>query len=479
MSFNVLTDPWIPMADGEELPLLDALARADELEGVRCASPLETCAVYRLMTAFVMDALSLENREERMALLKRGRFDMAVISAYVKKCEGEGASFDLFDPVRPFMQAAPDPALDDEKKVKSAACMSLQLPSGNNHVFFDHSPEARFAPDEAVRHLLTAYLFCTAGAQGYPSSVNNTPCVYVLHHGDTLFETVVLSMVSIAECGNISYGVPAWRTDGRVVPKKEFADVAMLSALTWQPRRVTLIPEEDGTVTRVYWQQGHNFKGNPLWRDPHVPYRRTKTDDLVSLKPQAGRALWRDLGALVPSRDARYGKPPQIAESCPQNKPSYRFSAVGLVTSNASLVELVTEEVNLPTDILEDAMLGDMLREDIQLIEDCAQAFQFAAKDVEGGALVPLLLNTFFMMAHDYVFGQYLEQLSLCDDDESFLALRKSVHDETLKMMRNTFDKEKLRLGNDARMLKIQAEIWKTASAVYFKKRRERENGWQ
>lgn len=49
MTYNVLTEPWIPMANGETLSLLDALERAHEIEGVECASPLETVAVYRLM----------------------------------------------------------------------------------------------------------------------------------------------------------------------------------------------------------------------------------------------------------------------------------------------------------------------------------------------------------------------------------------------------------------------------------------------
>ena len=58
--------------------------------------------------------------------------------------------------------------------------------------------------------LLASYLFCTATVQGYPSSVNNAPCLYVLIHGDNLFETLVLSTFSIKEAGNLPYGLPAW-----------------------------------------------------------------------------------------------------------------------------------------------------------------------------------------------------------------------------------------------------------------------------
>ena len=65
------------MANGERRSLLSALENARGAAGrpVRLAR-LETCAVYRLMIAFAMDALQLQNRDERAALLKRGAFDM-------------------------------------------------------------------------------------------------------------------------------------------------------------------------------------------------------------------------------------------------------------------------------------------------------------------------------------------------------------------------------------------------------------------
>lgn len=477
MTFNILTEPWIPMSSGETLSLLDALAGAQALAGVECVSPLETVAVYRLMIAFLMDALQLKTRDERLALLRQGRFDVAAIHAYARRCEAEGASFDLFDAERPFMQAAYDQKLDKERK--SAAIMALEIPSGNNHVFFDHAPEARFTPGEALRQLLTAYLFCTAAAQGYPSSVNNTPCVYVLHHGENLHETLTLNMVSRAECGNIAWGKPAWREDGKVEPKREFADVSMLRALTWQPRRATLLADEGGIVSEVYWQQGHNFKGNALWRDPHVPYRILKGGEYTSLKPQSGRAFWRDLGALAASREDRYGKPPLVVANAPEDKTLYRLSMTGLVTSNASLIDLDAEEMNLPRSVLEDAERGDMLREDLLFFEDCAQALRFAAKDLQGGALVPILQDAFFAMTRDYIYGEYLEQLDRCDGDELFVELRGAVHERALKMLLTALDREKLRLGSDGKMLKVQAEMRKKTLAIYYKRRRERENAWQ
>lgn len=477
MTFNVLHEPWIPMSNGETVSLMDALRRAHELEGVLCTFPPETCAVYRLMIAFVMDALQLDDRFDRMDLLDAGRLDMGVIEEYVARCEQEGASFDLFDPKRPFMQTAFDAALD--KQPISIAKIMLRMPSGNNHVFFTHAPQDACPPGEALRHLLCAYLFSTSGAQGYPSSVNNTPCVYVLHHGQTLFETLLLNAVSIKECGNIAYGKPAWRNDEAIMPKREFSNVDMLCALTWMPRRVTLLCEENGDVAQMYFQQGHNFKGNALWRDPHAPYRVLKNGEYNSLKPQQGRAFWRDLGTLFVSRESRYGKPPLVVENAPDTLAFMRLSLVGLITSQASLVDLQAEEMQLPSAILEDAYCGDTLREDLLFFEDCAAALRFAAKDYQNGVLTLYLQNTFFHLAHDYLYENYLPALASCKTDEDFIELQKQVHDEALRMIKETFRLERLRVGYDGKTLIAQTQMQGKALAVYYKKRRKRENDRQ
>ena len=209
MNYNILTEPFIPISDGRYVSLLFCLEHAHELQRISCSTPLETYAAYRFLCAFAMDAFQLAHYDARMALLEQGYFDMEIIRAYIRQCENEGVSFDLFDSDRPFLQAACDPAYDQE--TKPAALIDIQVPSGNNHIFFEHhwSDTHSLTPAKAMLCLLTSYLFCTAAAQGYPSSVNNTPCLYVLIHGGNLFETLVLSMISIKEAGNLPYGLPA------------------------------------------------------------------------------------------------------------------------------------------------------------------------------------------------------------------------------------------------------------------------------
>ena len=190
MNYNILTEPFIPLSDGRHVSLLSCLEHAHQLQRISCSTPLETYATYRFLCAFVMDAFRLPHYDARMALLERGCFDMEIIRAYIRRCESEGVSFDLFDQSRPFLQASYDPAYDQE--TKPAALIDLQTPSGNNHIFFEHqwADDHSLTPAKAMLCLLASYLFCTATVQGYPSSVNNAPCLYVLIHGDNLFETL-------------------------------------------------------------------------------------------------------------------------------------------------------------------------------------------------------------------------------------------------------------------------------------------------
>lgn len=486
LTFNVLHDPWIPMANGERHSLLSALENAAALPGVLCASPLETCAVYRLMIAFAMDALHLRDRDERAALLKRGAFDMRPFREYIERCESEGASFDLFDARRPFMQSAYDAQVDGEESIKPATNLVFEIPQGNNHLFFCHRSEVRLLPDEALRCLLSTYLFCPIGGSGYPAALNATkPCIYVLHQGDTLFETLVLNMLSIKECGNTEYGKPAWRAEAQVTPRKEFAKVDILQGLTWRPRRVTLICEDDGYISLVYWKTGHRFTGDMFRRDPHVPYCKNK-DKYTALIAEEGRAFWRELGVLVKSKEGGNSIPPWVVENTPQGRKKHRLIAVGPITERASFLDILEEKIIVPDELLNDEERGDILREDLQFLENCAAALRRAADSAgEGGRsdqksfLAPILQNTFFQMAHDYILGPYLEALTGCESEEDYLRQRGDVHEEVLRMLLRTLDKEKLRLGDDAKNLQKQVRVHQIVMAGYSKERKKREDEWK
>lgn len=476
MSYNVLREPWIPIADGRKYSLWDCLEHAHELERISCVSPLATYAVHRFLCAFIMDALQLPNKSARLALLKQGCFDMKVFEAYISMCEQEGVSFDLFDKKRPFMQASYNPKYD--LQTKPVAVVASELPSGNNHIFLEHklANEHCLSADKAFLSLLSGYVFCTAAAQGYPSSVNNTPCLYVIVHGDNLFETLILGCISKKEAGNLLYGKAAWRNQTEVVPKTEFAIIDLLQGLTWQPRRVTLLANKDETVERVYFVQGNNFKGNQLWRDPHVPYRLLKDGSYNPMKPSSGRSLWRDLGGLAVSKENRFGRQPQVIASLPENWQLCKVSVIGLITDQATLVDTVHEEMLIPSIILNDEDKGDMLHRDLDYVEEVHRLIGRALGNKFPSTFRDDLQNHFLATIKSFMFDTYFDSLGQCESDENFLALQQLIEELMFQSLKAMFSKLSLRLGFDAKNIILQSEVQKEILNGYYKLRRKRNN---
>ena len=82
-------------------------------------------------------------------------------------------------------------------------------------------------------------------------------------------------------------------------------------------------------------------------------------------------------------------------------------------------------------------------------------------------------------MAHDYILGPYLEALTGCESEEDYLRQRGDVHEEVLRMLLRTLDKEKLRLGDDAKNLQMQAQVRQIVMTGYSKERKKREDEWK
>lgn len=304
VSFNVLDDPWIPVAckDGsrELLGIRETLRRAPELNEISAVSPLEEFSVYRFLSVFLMDALRPKRSSSIRELLKHGSFDMEQIEAYISLCESEGVSFDLFHEKRPFLQAAYAEQWDKEPKpVSSIDCF---MPSGNNHVHFDHEHvgQKSVPADKAARLLLTIQQFCTAGAQSYPSGVNASPPYFGVVKADSLYETLVYSLLPIQSI-EIPFDEPPviWRSSESIVPKKKVGQTSWMRGMLFPARRVSLIPPQEGSeITQVYLSQGENFVNKETWTDPFVSYRTLETRR-VPLRPKAEKPVWRSLFDII------------------------------------------------------------------------------------------------------------------------------------------------------------------------------------
>lgn len=421
---SVLYDPLFQAAheDGHTKwhGLIDLLTNAHDISDLEANSCTGKAALYRLCIAFLSEVYQPQSPEDRADILEAGRFDRQRMLDYVKACEDGGACFLLDDDKNPFMQSAYDESLD-AKAEKPVAKLMFDTPSGNNHIHLEHRHEDAHQADTALAFeaMLETYLFCPAGLSG-ASNVNNTPPVFALLHGGNLFETLVLNMVSVDEIGNIPYGFgeAAWVRGEKVTPGEKTAQMSLMKALTWQPRRVTLRWDEDGQIRRVYLQNGLNFQGNGLWRDPHVIYRRTKDGTLASVKPELGRELWRDAGILLRGGNQVESTVPlmNVADvwlDCPGR---LDVEMIGLVTNNEAVLGRVHERLRLPTPLFLDEAKAREFQRALEINEEMCREVDKAVKwqfchpgdKKKRSNVAQQAVEAFLSQMHGVLFGEYL-----------------------------------------------------------------------
>ena len=491
ITYNVMTNPVIPvtMIDHTKrvVGIREALLNAPHVKSIN-AQPREEYALLRFLVAFLMDMLHPETVYDRRSLYNSGSFSEKALDEYIALCEKDYPCFDLFDTDHPFMQAAYNRGLD-EKSTKPVSVLQIDLPSGNNHIFLDHrkSDAHVMTPAEAFAEMLSLYTFCTAGAQDYPSCVNNVPPVYSVVEGNNLFETLVLNMIGSRECGQLDYGqgtVP-WRKNNIIIPKNLVADITLLEGLTWQPRRITLLCDEDGMIRKVCLQQGLNFKGNNLWKDPHVAYVFSKKENAWGkIKPDIGRSLWRDVGTLLADNASEKFRPPlnviQAPEVLDNDTLILSIRQVGVVTSNASYVNLNYDSLSIPDCFMTDYALAELLRYDLGIIErmqgriarEVNKRINHSAKKKNVASLAEQARQHFLDQAHNLVFNKYIPNLLeiKTEINEEKIQNHKQIVHETIKYaIINTVRDVINRTGSTSDNLLLQVEIKSTIMMEFAK----------
>jgi len=322
-TYNLLKEPWIPVVrtDGTEtlMNLPEVLRDAHLLREVRDPLPIVEFGLYRLLTACVIDCFRLEGRNALARLLTAGHFPVDKLDAYFDTWQDR---FDLFHPHYPFLQTAEMGA----EKAEPLARLLPHIPAGINVTHFHHAGQEAFGvcPAAAARLLTTVAPFMTAGGPGMSPSVNGAPPWYVLVRGANLFETLCMNCPTPLPSGISTLGVPAWRAE-EPVEARRYTEISLLQALTWQPRRIRLVPGESGqcTITGIETPmlvRTMKFTAGAMcdftWRDPAVPYKITDKGPLV-LRPLEGRELWRDTGPLALLREKEYHSERNVAYERP------------------------------------------------------------------------------------------------------------------------------------------------------------------
>ncbi len=401
-TFDLIHEPWIPCVEQDghpvELGLREALTRAHELREVGGDSPLVTAALYRLLLAILHRVFGPAGYDAWADLWSAGRFDPDALDAYFTQWQER---FDLFHPTRPFYQAA-----DARVKPKSLTSLVHDVASGNNATLFDHHTDASgltLEPAQAARALIALQAFGLAGLSGLPQKFTDAPCargIVFLVQGDTLAETLLLNMIRYDANHPLPRRPddrPAWEMDDpfqdeRMTPR------GYLDYLTWQGRRILLLPEGDNEGALLI----HSMTLAPGLRlaegiaDPMKPYRRDEKRGLLPLRFNENRALWRDSATLFQLDSAESHTPRAfawLAELMNEGllSPNARSTlALGMANDQAKVEFYRTEHLPLPLAYLQDQQLLNTLRDDVLgVAENVARQLWGAARTMATFTLTP------------------------------------------------------------------------------------------
>lgn len=386
ITFNLITEHWIPCirADGTlvELSLRETLNQAPALREVRGDTPTETAALTRLLLVVLHRVFSTRNTSEwrKLWLRREQGFDMAAMDAYFEQWQHR---FDLFDSVRPFMQAR-DARVSD----KPMTSLVLHMASGNNGTLFDHHLEdfdVRLSPAQAARALLVSQAFGIGGLSGLPEKFTDAPCakgILFFAQGDTLAETLMLNMVRVTGEEPIAReddDCPAWERDDPFVPERS-KPRGYLDYLTWHNRKVWLsaIKVDDRIwVDRMCWAPGLRLDATDV--DPHKYYIQNEQDGWNILSFRSDKALWRDSAALL-QISVKTRQPAVVrwlgtlaGEGKIDTARPLRLMALGLAKDRASMEFLRAENLPLPLPYLQDQTQVSRLSRALGLSEAVAK----------------------------------------------------------------------------------------------------------
>ena len=343
-AFDLVDEAWIPVLTVEGravVSLRESLINAHRYVGLALDSPIEAIAVFRqVLLPVYLDAVF---REPGCPLPRDGtqwahlwnHQDLDVtppwapaqvaasghdgpIPSYLTRHRDQ---FGLFGD-RPFAQVAGLRTGKDETKPVSLLIASAA--SGNNVPLFSARTEGdppALSPAEAIRAVLATQCWDTAaiksGAVDDPSvkggktTGNPTGPLgmigVVWPVGRTLAETLLLHVPVSA--GFDPTDRPQWQATGPADDPAHHATWrrrharGLLDLLTWQARRIRLVPETGPNgatvVRRVVLTAGDRLERTPQ-ADPHAAWRMSKqSKEQVPVRHTVGQAAWRGMLPLL------------------------------------------------------------------------------------------------------------------------------------------------------------------------------------
>lgn len=403
-TFNLIQRPWIPCVrlDGThvELSLSEALGKAHTLRTLHGESPLVIAALYRLLLALLHRVYEgPKSWEAWKCLWDMGRWDARRIDTYLREWHHR---FDLFDPERPFYQAA-DLSSEEPGTINR---LVHHMASGSNATLFDHHMETEspvLTPAQAARALVAIQAFGLGGFGMGRSYHVDAPCtrgIIFLVQGDTLFETLALNLLRYPDealPGQGTEDCPVWEMEDPLNPKHS-VPLGYVHYLTWQNRRILLFPEMSGQDVVVRRMQ--EASAPRLADGIQDPMKHYNTGNSSSgprpLQFREGRALWRDSAALF-QLDAEGSRPPRIfdwladlvMEGYLDAHQTRRYMALGMSKRQQKVNFYRAERMPLPLEYLQKQELVEDLARALTMAEATANKLWGATRTLARFAIEP------------------------------------------------------------------------------------------
>jgi len=327
--FDLLDEPWITvrLLNGrvEDVSLLDAFRRADEIRELGGELPTQSFALLRLLLAILYRAIDEGSlTETRWAGLWENGIPVAEVEDYLSRHRDR---FDLLDPERPFFQVAGLRTGKDE--IRDVVQLIFDLPS-NNRLFTTRAGSGieRLSFAEAARWVVNAQALDPSGiksgavgdsrvqgGKGYPIGIAWAGLIGgVFAEGASLRETLLLNLVGRSpylDLDRAEDDLPPWeRTELDGPAERADAEpTGPVSLYTWQSRRIRLVSDGSGVVgslvangDRLTPQNLQRYEPMTAWRYSEPQSKKAGVPTYMPREHQPGRALWRGIAALLPSR---------------------------------------------------------------------------------------------------------------------------------------------------------------------------------
>ncbi|EPG75171.1 CRISPR-associated protein CasA/Cse1, type TIGR02547 [Leptospira fainei serovar Hurstbridge str. BUT 6] len=375
-SFNLLTEPWLPVIslkkEKQFLNLNEFLKNAHTLERFDFPLPGLETAVIRFLVALVHIVGAPETLKEWEEKLSKGKFEEGFIKELNAKYSDK---LDLFSKKDPFMQEAN--LAKSEEGIDGVDRLISFFPYATNQIHWNH----KFAEQSvnltaiscasAVSLLLFSHSTMMAGGAGYKPGINGVPPLMILLKGTNLYNSIFLNVLN----GNFVNSLFDQKYLGKntsafpIFKKGEISSekINLQMGLLWKSRDLLLMPERSEEFSCslsgrksniliknvIFNPQSIFTKKDSFWHDPTIIKIDAGSKGIKKMTTQ-NRDLpaWKEYPSLINTKGRNGNKriffPPLVIQQLStiqpiRKRPKGNIMIFSLATDNKAKIFEISE----------------------------------------------------------------------------------------------------------------------------------------